>query len=175
MPHCSQNPSLISNSLQLRTSHIPILIIFISRPLSHVQGMEYLHGRGIAHGLLSSHSISLHCRVCISLAPQYSRSDARQLEPCKIPYLPPECVRELRASQCRSRETSCDNVHKSYDTSCDQSLSQCRSRDLPCDYGRRRVHSCGGEHGGCGLSERRVCKVQLKGRPTLSADVFAFG
>jgi hypothetical protein len=49
---------------------------------------------------------------------------------------------------------------------------------LLCDYGRRRVHSCGEERGGLGLwgaLERRVCKVQLKGKPTLSADIFAFG
>ena len=129
-------------------------ILYPPFPPSPIQGMEYLHGRGIPHGLLSSHSISLHYRVCISLAPQYSRSDARQLEPHKFPYLPPECVRELCASRCRSRDTSCDQ-------------DEC---------GRRRVHSCGDEGGhGQGPIERRACMVQLKGRPTLSADVFAFG
>lgn len=126
-------------------------------PLSP-QGMEYLHGRGIPHGLLCSHSISLHFRVCISLAPQYSRSDARQLEPRKIPYLPPECIRELCASPCRSRDTSCDHD----------------------DCGRSRVLSCGRDRMWTdpltrGHGERRVCKIQLKGRPTLPADVFAFG
>ena len=127
---------------------------YINAPPPTLQGMEYLHGRGIPHGLLSSHSISLHFRVCISLAPQRSRSDTRQLEPRKIPYLPPECIRELCASRCRSRDPSYD--------------------------GRRRVHSCGNERGrGCGERgqpmEKRACMVQLKGRPTLPADVFAFG
>lgn len=139
------------------------------------EGMEYLHGRGIPHGLLSSQSISVHYRVCISLAPQYSRANARQLEPHKIPYLPPECVRKLCASQCRSRDTSCDH-------------SRCGSCDMSCDRPPaidcgRRIHSCREDGGGsawrCGLlrspTERRVCKVQLKGRPTLPADVFAFG
>lgn len=129
-------------------------IVYHLPPLLLLQGMEYLHGRGIPHGLLSSHSISLPyrvIRVCISLAPQYSRSKARQLEPQKVPYLPPECIRELRASRCRSRDTSCDNE----------------------ECGRRRVHSCGDEV--WAPTERRVCMMQLKGRPTLAADVFAFG
>lgn len=129
-----------------------------------LQGMEYLHARRIPHGLLSSSSISLHSRVCISLAPQYSRSKVRQLQPCDIPYLPPECIRELHASQSRSHMVS----------------------NNPGGCSRRRAHSCGSQWavsggqfvamqtttGGC---EMRACVIQLEGRPTLFADIFAFG
>ena len=131
------------------------------------QGMAYLHARGIPHGLLSSSSVSLHFRVCISLAPQYSRSKARQLQPCDIPYLPPECIRELHVSQSRSHIVAFGGP-------------------LDPAAGRRRGHSCSSQRKFStghfvatqtitGRNEKRACMILLEGRPTLFADIFAFG
>ena len=61
--------------------------------------MEYLHAKGIPHGLLTSSSISLHCRVCISLAPPHTRHAHRYFTPNQLTYLPPECVRQLHVDQ----------------------------------------------------------------------------
>lgn len=61
--------------------------------------MEYLHAKGIPHGLLTSSSITLHHRVCISLAPPHTRHAHHYFHPHQITYLPPECVRQLHVAQ----------------------------------------------------------------------------
>lgn len=61
--------------------------------------MEYLHDKGIPHGLLTTTCITLHCRVCISLAPPHNRHAHRYFTADQLTYLPPECVRQLRVDQ----------------------------------------------------------------------------
>lgn len=81
-----------SNHLQLW--HCASLYINV-----YVQGMEYLHAKGIPHGLLTSSSITLHHRVCISLAPPHTRHAHHFFHPHHLTYLPPECVRQLHVVQ----------------------------------------------------------------------------
>ena len=64
--------------------------------------MEYLHAKGIPHGLLTSSSITLHHRVCISLAPPHTRHAHQYFQPHHLTYLPPECVRQLHVVQSSS-------------------------------------------------------------------------
>ena len=152
-----------------------------------LQGMTYLHARGIPHGLLSTSSVSLHYRVCISLAPQYSRSKARQLQPCDIPYLPPECIRKLHVSQSRSHVVAllgsgAGGVSSDVPPTAGVRRRQCKGvggGDGSGQGGGQRKFSIGhfvpAQTSATGRSERRACVLQLEGRPTLSADVFAFG
>jgi len=148
--------------------------------------MAYLHARGIPHGLLSTSSVSLHYRVCISLAPQYSRSKARQLQPCDIPYLPPECIRKLHVSQSRSHVVALGSGGGGVSSEVSPTAGVIRR---PCQgvgggdvrgqgSGQRKLsvgHFLPTQMSAAGRSERRACVIQLEGRPTLSADVFAFG
>ena len=56
--------------------------------------MEYLHAKGIAHPLLTTQSVSLHCRACISMLSPGSASMG-VVNSTDLPYLPPEVMRTV--------------------------------------------------------------------------------
>ena len=56
--------------------------------------MEYLHAKGIPHPLLTTHSVTLHYRVCISMLTPGSASMG-MLSHDQLPYLPPEVMRTV--------------------------------------------------------------------------------
>ena len=59
-----------------------------------VHGVEYLHAKGINHPMLSSKSITLHYRVCISMLSHYGASSG-YMESEDLIYLPPEAIRTV--------------------------------------------------------------------------------
>lgn len=78
-----------------------------------IEGLTYLHDKDITHGMLSSHCITLHHRVCISLWPL---TCSHQLLPSsQLPYLPPESIRALCCNNrgrllCRERASYVGDV-----------------------------------------------------------------
>lgn len=58
--------------------------------------MEYLHAKGIPHPLLTSHSITLHFRVCISMLSPGSASMG-VVNASDLSYLSPEVMRTVTA------------------------------------------------------------------------------
>lgn len=56
--------------------------------------MEYLHAKGIPHPLLTTQSVSLHFRACISMLSPGSASMGI-VNSTDLPYLPPEVMRTL--------------------------------------------------------------------------------
>ena len=59
-----------------------------------LQGMEYLHAKGIPHPLLTSQSVTLHYRVCISMLSPGSASMG-VVNPTDLAYLPPEVMKTV--------------------------------------------------------------------------------
>lgn len=56
--------------------------------------MEYLHAKGIPHPLLTTHSVTLHFRACISMLTPGSAS-VGVVNTADLPYLPPEVMRTV--------------------------------------------------------------------------------
>lgn len=70
-------------------------ILFLSRSLlSFPQGLDYLHAKGIPHPLLTSQSVTLHYRVCISMLTPGSASMG-VVNASDLTYLPPEVMRTI--------------------------------------------------------------------------------
>jgi hypothetical protein len=68
------------------------------------QGMAYLHDRGINHPLLTSKSIHIHYRACISMLSPAACSNT--LEPSQLVYLSPEVIRTLQPTSSPSPSSS---------------------------------------------------------------------
>ena len=162
--------------------------------------MEYLHAKGISHGLLTSTSITLHSRVCISLAPPNMRHAHRYFNPQQLAYLPPECVRQLHVVQCQRlpvspvklvstsslsspSTASCPTCEKSMVTS-----SQLRGPSSPspslATVGTSYACCCkllkrtgSPVAGGSASPDLHLGGSQLKAKlaPSPQADIFAFG
>ena len=157
--------------------------------------MEYLHAKGISHGLLTSSSITLNCRVCISLAPPHTKHAHRYFTPQELTYLPPECIRQLHVDQqspvspVRLVSTSSLGSPSATCFTCEKSSISSKSRapSSPslvtmatvgagtcccCKIRKRRSNANGSS--GCGQS---VAGSQLKTKmsPNPPADIFAFG
>lgn len=60
-----------------------------------LQGLEYLHAKGISHPLLTSQSVTLDYRVCISMLTPGSASMGL-INSSDLPYLPPEAIRTVK-------------------------------------------------------------------------------
>ena len=73
----------------------PSLPPFLPSSLT-LQGMEYLHSRGISHGRLCTSSVYIHNRVCIKFRPQVCLP--RRVSCDDLVSLPPEDVRTLAHS-----------------------------------------------------------------------------
>ena len=56
--------------------------------------MEYLHDKGIPHPLLTSQSVTLHYRICISMLSPGSASRG-VFNASDLPYLPPEVMQTV--------------------------------------------------------------------------------
>ena len=153
--------------------------------------MEYLHAKGISHGLLTSTSITLHSRVCISLAPPNMRHAHHYFNPQQLSYLPPECVRQLhviqwqrlpvspvkRASLSSPSNTSCPTCEKQsrVPSSSSPSLAMVRSSCACCCKLLKRTGSA--SNGGNGSTGLHLAGSQLRTKlaPSPQADIFAFG
>ena len=161
-----------------------------------MQGMEYLHAKGILHGLLTSTSITLHHRVCISLAPPHTRHAHRYFHPHQLAYLPPECIRQLHVDQ-PSRPVSptqgetltrLSSLGSTNCLTCEKSAAT-RSR-APSSPSLVAMATGGGPVGSCSckLWKRRSdngnggqcqmvngSRLRTKMVPSTAADIFAFG
>ena len=162
--------------------------------------MEYLHAKGISHGLLTSTSITLHSRVCISLAPPNMRHTHRYFNPQQLSYLPPECVRQLQVVQCRRlpvspvklastsslpspSTTSCPACEKSTIassqsrplSSSNPSLATVGGSCISCCKLLKRADSVSTGGGGATGQHRAESQLKVKLAPSPQADIFAFG
>ena len=72
---------------------------------THTQGVDYLHAKGISHPLLTSKSVTLHYRVCISMLPHYSASSGN-VQSDDLVYLPPETIRTASLPSTHRRAVS---------------------------------------------------------------------
>lgn len=72
---------------------LPPFSLSLFLPSTSIQGMEYLHSRGISHGRLTTAAIHIHNRVCIQFRPQVKLP--RHISCEELVSLPPEDVRAL--------------------------------------------------------------------------------
>lgn len=77
----------------LQYIHLSLLSLSLFLLSTSIQGMEYLHSRGISHGRLTTAAIHIHNRVCIQFRPQVKLP--RHISCEELVSLPPEDVRAL--------------------------------------------------------------------------------
>ena len=175
------------------------LIFFFSS--SFFQGMEYLHAKGIPHPLLTSQSVTLHFRACISMLTPGSASMG-VLNSTDLSYLPPEVMKtvthhpstcqtssscpssphSIRGLQSRCSSTSSRRLPSSttgWTTPTSPSLSLRRQVDSRGYLGvatySQRGGSCDDLRSDAQLKQRTQLKGDVATMQTYQANVYSFG
>ena len=111
-------------------------------PLTHahsclLQGMEYLHAKGISHPLLTSRAVTVHYRVCISMLTPCGASQGL-LDADDVIYLPPEAARTVSQAalpQLIASSSSSSHQHRSAaPRGCSRSALKADSEDMHTDW-----------------------------------------
>ena len=163
------------------------------------QGMEHLHAKGIPHPLLTSQSVTLHFRACISMLTPGSASMG-MLSSADLSYLSPEVMRtvthhsstsqtssscpssphSIRGLQSRCSSTSSRRLPSSttgWTTPTSPSLSlrrQVDSRGYLSAYSQRGG-SCDDLRSDAQLKQRTQLKGDVSTMQTYQANVYSFG
>jgi hypothetical protein len=177
-----------------------LVLTSLSLSLSLSQGMEYLHAKDIAHPLLTTQSVSLHFRACISMLSPGSASMG-VVNSTDLSYLSPEVTRTIvqhpSSGQAGLRCPSSPHSVRGLQSRCSSTSSRLSNR-LPSTgwstptspkYIRKQGFSRGcldvpiySPRGSCDdLRAESLCRerLQLKGdvdtMQTFPANVFSFG
>jgi hypothetical protein len=108
-------------------------------PLTHTQGMEYLHAKGISHPLLTSRAVTVHYRVCISMLTPCGASQGL-LDADDVIYLPPEAVRTVSQAappqpiMSSTSPSSSSHQHRSAAAGCSRSGLKADSAEMLTDW-----------------------------------------